>query len=64
MHEFVQEQVRNLLFGVGFGVLALASHPPQWASHILLLLVVSGVVLVASASFVGISGEQPRGGGW
>lgn len=45
LHPFTQAAVRDLLLGLGFGSLALASHAP--ASPAFDLLVIGGFVLVA-----------------
>lgn len=59
LHPVAHAAVRELLFSVGFGALALASHAPE--SPAFDVLVIGGVMLVVSGSALGIGGEQPGG---
>ncbi len=60
MHDVAYAAVRELLFGGGFGALALASHAPQ--SPAFDVLVIGGVILVMTGSALGLSGKQLSGG--
>lgn len=58
LHPFTQAAVRELLFGLGFGALALASHAPE--SPAFDLLVLGGLGLIVGGSCLGISGGQTQ----
>lgn len=60
LHPFTQAAARDLLLGVGFGTLALASHASQ--SPAFDVLVLGGFGLIVSGSVLGISDEPPLGG--
>lgn len=63
LHPFTQAAVRELLYGIGFGALAFASHTPE--SPAFDVLVIGGLMLVVGGSLLGISGgrTQPLPGG-
>ncbi|MFC6964472.1 hypothetical protein [Halocatena marina] len=62
LHPATEAALRDLLFGVGFGCLAVASYAPQ--SSAFDALVVGGIALVVGGSLLGLSTRRalPLGG--